>query len=49
MVMYKQGLIVWLKIMSIFSYMHSYISVFECVAMYLAFGYREEFIGRIVN
>ena len=49
MVVCKQGLIVWLKIMSMFSYMHDYLSVFECVVMYLAFGYRDEYIGIIAN
>ena len=49
MVVCNQGLIVWLKIMSMISYEHGYLSGFECVAMYLSFDYREEFIGRIVN
>ena len=35
--------------MSMFSYVHGYLSGFECVAMYLAFDYREEFIRIIVN
>ena len=42
----KQDLIVWLKIMSMFSYVHGYLSGFD---MYLAFDYREEFIGIIVK
>ena len=49
MVVCKQGLIVSLKIMSMFSYVHGSLSGFKCVFMYQAIDYREEFIGRILN